>query len=161
MKYLHSEALDILRKVLQIQQTSAWHDDVSEELDALAHEIHDLLKGEAEHTPRSDQLVIDLARELYDRFVMGGWEPSDAYQLIREMLGRDAEAPRNQQDERADFEKWAKLPPTDESDNASAWQAWQARAELREAEAPRRIVICSRCDSTHEVGFCPAPTKEK
>lgn len=34
------------------------------------------------------QLVIDIARELYDRFVMGGWEPPDAYPLITGMLER-------------------------------------------------------------------------
>jgi hypothetical protein len=34
----------------------------------------------------SEQLVIDLARELYDRFAMGGWEPQDAHQMIRDML---------------------------------------------------------------------------
>lgn len=34
----------------------------------------------------AEQLVIDLARELYDRFVMGGWEPQDAYPQIRAML---------------------------------------------------------------------------
>ena len=37
-------------------------------------------------TETNEQLVIDLARELYDRFVMGGWEPQDAHQQIREML---------------------------------------------------------------------------
>ncbi len=34
----------------------------------------------------ADQVVIDLARELYDRFVMGGWEPQDAYGQIEQML---------------------------------------------------------------------------
>jgi hypothetical protein len=34
----------------------------------------------------NEQLVVDLARELYDRFVMGGWEPQDAYPQIRAML---------------------------------------------------------------------------
>ena len=34
-----------------------------------------------------EELVITIARELYDRFVMGGWEPQDAYPQIREMLG--------------------------------------------------------------------------
>jgi hypothetical protein len=33
-----------------------------------------------------DDLVIDLARETYDRFVMGGWEPQDAHEMIRAML---------------------------------------------------------------------------
>jgi hypothetical protein len=33
-----------------------------------------------------EALVVDLARELYDRFVMGGWEPEDAHDLIRDML---------------------------------------------------------------------------
>jgi cysteinyl-tRNA synthetase len=40
----------------------------------------------------SEQLVIDLARELYDRFVMGGWEPQDAYPQIRAMLSGEAPA---------------------------------------------------------------------
>lgn len=40
----------------------------------------------------SEQLVIDLARELYDRFVMGGWQPQDAHEMIREMLGTQAQA---------------------------------------------------------------------
>ncbi len=34
----------------------------------------------------SEQLVIDLARELYDAFIMGGCGPSDTYPLIRRML---------------------------------------------------------------------------
>lgn len=34
--------------------------------------------------PRS--IVVGLARELYDRFVMGGWEPQDSYELIEEIL---------------------------------------------------------------------------
>ena len=33
-----------------------------------------------------EELVIEIARELYDRFVMGGWEPQDAYPQIREWL---------------------------------------------------------------------------
>src|SRR5258708_7447069 len=35
-----------------------------------------------------EQLVIEIARELYDRFVMGGWEPQDAYPQIREWMSR-------------------------------------------------------------------------
>ncbi len=42
-------------------------------------------------TPPNEQLVIDLARELYDRFVMGGWEPQDAYPQIRAMLAGSAQ----------------------------------------------------------------------
>lgn len=38
-----------------------------------------------EHVPHS--IVVGLARELYDRFIMGGWEPQDSYQLIEEILG--------------------------------------------------------------------------
>jgi hypothetical protein len=30
-----------------------------------------------------NDLVIDLARETYDLFVMGGWEPQDAHLKIR------------------------------------------------------------------------------
>jgi hypothetical protein len=36
--------------------------------------------------PALDNLVIDICRETYDRFVMGGWEPQDAHEMIREML---------------------------------------------------------------------------
>lgn len=34
--------------------------------------------------PRS--IVVGLARELYDKFVMGGWEPQDSYELIEAVL---------------------------------------------------------------------------
>ena len=52
------------------------------------------------------ELIVDLARELYDRFVMAGWEPQDAYPLIGGMLERAAseiadEAPREWMDEAA------------------------------------------------------------
>jgi hypothetical protein len=33
------------------------------------------------------ELVVTIARELYDHFVMGGWEPQDAYPLIESWLG--------------------------------------------------------------------------
>lgn len=45
-----------------------------------------------------DDLTIELARELYDRFVMGGWEPEDAHGMIREML---------QQTERVATREWS------------------------------------------------------
>lgn len=32
------------------------------------------------------KLVIEIARELYDRFLMGGWEPQDAYHQIEVWL---------------------------------------------------------------------------
>jgi hypothetical protein len=35
---------------------------------------------------QSNELVIEIARELYDRFVMGGWEPQDAYPQIERWL---------------------------------------------------------------------------
>jgi hypothetical protein len=57
---------------------------VQEEIDKLQK----LQKG----TNIDEQLVIDLARELYDRFVMGGWEPQDAYPQIRAMLSRARQA---------------------------------------------------------------------
>src|ERR1700731_1008985 len=45
-----------------------------------------------ERQPASDQnhalVVIELARELYDRFVMGGWEPKDAHSLIAYWAGK-------------------------------------------------------------------------
>lgn len=34
----------------------------------------------------ADELVIEICRELYDRFVMGGWEPQDAHDWVRERL---------------------------------------------------------------------------
>lgn len=34
----------------------------------------------------AEPLVIEIARELYDRFVMGGWEPQDAYPQIERWL---------------------------------------------------------------------------
>jgi hypothetical protein len=37
-------------------------------------------------TAPNEELVVDLARELYDCFVMGGMEPQDAYPGIRELL---------------------------------------------------------------------------
>lgn len=41
------------------------------------------------HAGRTQEgLVAEIARELYDRFVMGGWEPQDAYPDIREWLAR-------------------------------------------------------------------------
>jgi hypothetical protein len=41
---------------------------------------------------QKEELVIEIARELYDRFVMGGWEPQDAYPSIRAWLGLTTEA---------------------------------------------------------------------
>ena len=35
---------------------------------------------------RLEMLVVDIAREMYDRFVMGGWTPEDAHPQIRAML---------------------------------------------------------------------------
>jgi hypothetical protein len=34
----------------------------------------------------AEELVVEIARELYDRFVMGGWQPQDAYPQIRRWL---------------------------------------------------------------------------
>jgi hypothetical protein len=34
------------------------------------------------------ELVTEIARELYDRFVMGGWEPQDAHEQIAEWLSQ-------------------------------------------------------------------------
>lgn len=53
---------------------------------------------------RPTQIVIDLARELYDRFVMGGWEPQDAYPTIARMLA----------DASPDFEKEAERGQTND-----------------------------------------------
>ncbi len=35
---------------------------------------------------RPSPWAVGLARELYDRFVMGGWEPQDTYDLIDDVL---------------------------------------------------------------------------
>jgi len=40
-------------------------------------------RDSAESEQEEDELVVEIARELYDRFVMGGWEPQDAYPQIR------------------------------------------------------------------------------
>lgn len=54
--------------------------------------------------PDNEQLVVDLARELYNRFVMGGWEPQDAYPQIRKMLnGRRLSG---EYDPRTSGERW-------------------------------------------------------
>ena len=42
--------------------------------------------------PSKEELVIEIARELYDRFVMGVWEPQDAYPQIRKWLRSRGEA---------------------------------------------------------------------
>jgi hypothetical protein len=42
---------------------------------------------------RQEELVTEIARELYDRFVMGGWEPQDAHEQIREWLAEARQAP--------------------------------------------------------------------
>jgi len=39
-----------------------------------------------ETTNRPSSMAVGLARELYDRFVMGGWQPADAHALIDEVL---------------------------------------------------------------------------
>jgi hypothetical protein len=39
------------------------------------------------------QLAVDICRELYDRFVMGGWEPQDAHSQVLAMLAGAAPAP--------------------------------------------------------------------
>lgn len=50
-----------------------------------------------EHQPMPNEttvalrsVVVGLARELYDRFVMGGWEPQDSYELIEDILNPTA-----------------------------------------------------------------------
>ncbi len=35
---------------------------------------------------KNHDLIVELARELYDRFVMGGWEPQDTYAWIEQKL---------------------------------------------------------------------------
>jgi hypothetical protein len=48
--------------------------------------------------PRS--FTVGLARELYDKFVMGGWEPQDSYDLIEELLATEM---TDDYDEKADL----------------------------------------------------------
>jgi hypothetical protein len=38
-----------------------------------------------------NELVIEICRELYDRFAMGGWEPQDAHDWLRGRLGMGGE----------------------------------------------------------------------
>lgn len=38
-------------------------------------------------TPISE-MYVELARELYDRFVMGGWEPQDSYEEIDRIVSK-------------------------------------------------------------------------
>jgi hypothetical protein len=40
---------------------------------------------------RKDDLTAEIARELYDRFVMGGWSPEDAYEQIDAWLAESGE----------------------------------------------------------------------
>jgi hypothetical protein len=44
--------------------------------------------------PDVEQLAVDLCRELYDRFMMGGWTPEDAHAETILRLQQWAEAPR-------------------------------------------------------------------
>ena len=53
-----------------------------------------------EPTTTPSQLAIDLARELYDRFVMGGWEPQDAHAQIDAMIANAKAAPVSAEGER-------------------------------------------------------------
>jgi len=43
----------------------------------------------------SEDVVVYLARELYDRFVMGGWEPRDSFDLINDALRASGHACAN------------------------------------------------------------------
>jgi len=43
-------------------------------------------------TEMIDYLAIEIARELYDRFVMGGWEPQDGHAYLRAKLSEIADA---------------------------------------------------------------------
>jgi hypothetical protein len=72
---------------------SRWMGDVSqipigkvaEFMASFAEQHHRFIKAVAQ-TIEAEQVVIEIARELYDRFVMGGWEPQDAYPQIRAWL---------------------------------------------------------------------------
>lgn len=46
-----------------------------------------------------ESLVEELARELYDGFMMGGWEPQDAYPILREAIRRTLEKAADKADE--------------------------------------------------------------
>lgn len=108
-------------------------------------------------------LVQDLARELYDRFVMGGWEPVDSYAWISKRL-REAElsgdSPRPQE---SAIKRAARAAHSlmngrlyGKVEHANIHQCHTCdeiaeiiTAELREAEAPRKPSE----DLVHELGF--------
>lgn len=46
----------------------------------------DDLNAQQQTTDALRSVVVGLARELYDRYVMGGWEPQDSYELIEDIL---------------------------------------------------------------------------
>lgn len=41
-------------------------------------------------TNKPSAMAVGLAHELYDRFVMGGWEPQDAHAMISDVLKAEA-----------------------------------------------------------------------
>ena len=45
-----------------------------------------------------EALVEKLARELYDGFIMGGWDPQDAYPILREAIRRTLEQAAKRRD---------------------------------------------------------------
>lgn len=51
----------------------------------------DTINGRTQKIPGVPEEVITIARELYDRFVMGGWEPQDAYPFLKEIIGESKE----------------------------------------------------------------------
>jgi len=46
--------------------------------------------------PELREVVVSLARELYDRFVMGGWAPQDAYGIIERFAAHELAALREE-----------------------------------------------------------------
>ncbi len=86
--------------------------------------------------PKNEQLVIDLARELYERFVMGGWEPQEAYPTIRAMLAHEVDARSVNQEAQRDYEDMRRF-------QSKFIECDHARRET--LEALKKIMGCTVC----------------
>jgi hypothetical protein len=83
----------------------------------------------------AEQFAIDICRELYDRFVMGGWEPQDAHRQAIEMFN-DATAELRAEIERLN-ERFNKLRDLAEHETNRAESAERERDDLRAELAER------------------------
>lgn len=106
--------LDLPRKLrrqcntkLSTLHQSAWY----EACNALEKILSAQPPAQTSH-PTEEELVIEIARGLYDRFVMGGWEPQDAYPYIVGWIEQVQALPPaeishpTKEEERREFEKW-------------------------------------------------------